>query len=365
MARDFHVDTWLHALGGFVSSHRSLCVRLGDLESRLVADAIATVELREPIFITGLARSGSTLLLETLDAHPATTAHRYSDYPLLYTPYWWNRFLQRAATSGGSAVERSHRDGIMITPDSPEAFEEVLWMTFFTHLHEPAQSAVLDAGTGNAEFEAFYRAHIRKLLAVRNARRYVSKGNYNITRLEYLLKLFPDARFVVPMRDPVWHIASLMKQHALFCEQTRASPHALEHLQRIGHYEFGLDRRPINAGDDACIREILAHFEEGNDLQAWALYWNHIYGHVMRLLESNARLREATLVVHFEDLCADPRTVLRSLLDHCRLDSSNHFLELAAAKIRFPNYYTPPFTAGERELIEHYTADGQRRAAVG
>lgn len=362
-ARDFHVDTWLHALGGFVSRHRSLFLRLGGLESRLMADAIATIEVRAPIFVTGLARSGSTILLEILDAHPATTAHRYSDYPLLYTPYWWNRFVQRAATGRGQAVERSHRDGILITPESPEAFEEVLWMTFFTHLHDPARSAVLGAGTSNAEFEAFYRDHIRKLLAVRGARRYVSKGNYNITRLEYLLELFPDARFVIPVRDPVWHIASLMKQHALFCEQTRASPRALEHLRRIGHYEFGLDRRPINAGDDACIREILAHFQEGRELQAWAQYWNHIYGYAMRLLESNARVREATLVVHFEDLCADPRNVLRGLLDHCRLDSSNDFVELAAARIHFPSYYTPPFTAAERELIERYTAGARAHAA--
>ena len=362
-ARDFHVDTWLHALGGLLSRHPSLCVRLGSLESRLIADAIATVEVRAPIFVTGLARSGSTILLEILDAHPATTAHRYSDYPLLYTPYWWNRFLQRAATGPGQAVERSHHDGILITPDSPEAFEEVLWMTFFSQLHDPARSAVLDAGTRNAEFESFYRDHIRKLLAVRGAQRYVSKGNYNITRLEYLLELFPDARFVIPVRDPVWHVASLMKQHALFCEQTRASPRALEHLRRIGHYEFGLDRRPINAGDDACLREILAHFQEGRDLQGWAQYWNHIYGYAMRLLESNARVREATLVVRFEDLCADPRNVLQRLLDHCRLDSSNDFLEPAAARIRFPSYYKPPFTADERELIEHYTADARALAA--
>lgn len=338
---------------------------MGNLESRLVADAIAAVEVREPIFVTGLARSGSTILLETLDAHPTTTAHRYSDYPLLYTPYGWNRFLQRAAKTGGKAVERSHRDGILITPESPEAFEEVLWMTFFTHLHDPAQSAVLDAGTSNAAFETFYRDHIRKLLAVRDARRYVSKGNYNITRLEYLLELFPDARFIIPVRDPVWHIASLMKQHALFCEQTRASPRALAHLQRIGHYEFGLDRRPINAGDDACIRQVQAYFEEGEDVQAWALYWNHIYGYAMRRLESNARLREATLVVHFEDLCAEPRKVLQNLLDHCRLDSGNDFLERAASRIHFPSYYTPPFTARERELIEHYTRDSRARAARG
>ena len=43
--------------------------------------------------------------------------------------------------------------------------------------------------------------------------------------------------------------------------------------------------------------------------------------------------------------------------------TGNDFIELAAARIRFPSYYTPPFTAGERELIEHYTADARALAA--
>src|SRR3546814_14155500 len=88
----------------------------------------------------------------------------------------------------------------MITPDSPEAFEEVLWMAFFPDLHDPTASSVLDERTDNAAFESFYRDHIRKLLRVRGGRRYLSKGNYSVTRLEYLLKVFPDARFILPVQ---------------------------------------------------------------------------------------------------------------------------------------------------------------------
>ncbi|WP_256206685.1 sulfotransferase [Pseudomonas sp. BAY1663] len=70
-------------------------------------------------------------------------------------------------------------------------------------------------------------------------------------RLGYLQRLYPDARFVLAIRDPVWHIASLIKQQRLFVAGERAEPRALEHMRRVGHYEFGLDRRPINVGDDA------------------------------------------------------------------------------------------------------------------
>lgn len=363
-AGDFHVDGWVHAVGGFVCRHRSWWIRLGNLETRLLADEIARTEIRAPIYVAGLARSGTTVLLEILDAHPHTTAHRYSDYPLLYIPYLWNRFLQRVPQRRTAPVERSHGDRIMITPESPEAFEEVLWMSFFPNLHDPRTSEVLDGNTRHPQFEQFYRDHVRKLLAVRGAERYVSKGNYNVTRLEYLLALFPDARFVIPVRDPVWHVASLMKQHRLFCARTRDNPKARTHLRRVGHFEFGPDRRPINAGDTECVQAICAHFAAGRDIEGWALYWNHLYGYLADRLEQDERLRESALVVHYEALCSDPRGILRQVLEHCRLAEVPEHIERAAARVRFPDYYQPPFTRHERTLIERLTAATAARLAA-
>jgi hypothetical protein len=255
---DFRVESWLHVLGGLVSRHRRLWTRLGDLESRLLAPELTRVRLRRPVYVTGLARSGSTLLLEILGRHPETVTHRYRDYPMLFTPYLWNRFLGIAPRRERPPVERSHRDGIQVTPESPEAFEEVLWMAFFANLHDPDANGVLDGHTCNAAFDAFYKDHIRKLLLARGGQRYVCKNNYNLTRLEYLLRLFPDARFLIPVREPVWHIASLMKQHRLFHEGLRDNPRARLHLQRAGHFEFGPDRTPVNAGDTVAVRRIQA-----------------------------------------------------------------------------------------------------------
>ena len=92
-------------------------------------------------------------------------------------------------------------------------------------------SQVLDAATSNPAFERFYADHLKKILLVRGGQRYLSKGNYNLTRFAYLRKLFPDARFIVPVRDPRWHIASLMKQHRLFCAEERRDPRILKHMR--------------------------------------------------------------------------------------------------------------------------------------
>ena len=355
-ADGFQVARWVDAVGGFVSRQPRLWIALGNIETRIMADEIGATAVDRPMFISGLARSGSTILLEVLAAHPEVVSHRYQDYPLVFTPFWWNRLLERVPKREVPPAERTHQDGIAVGPASPEAFEEVLWMAFFPHLHQAPHSDLLDEQTSHPEFEAFYREHIRKLVRVRGGRRYLSKGNYNVTRLEYLLKLFPDARFVIPVRDPVWHIASLMKQHALFCQGCERHPEAVRHLQRVGHFEFGLDRRPINAGDPGRLARVTEAWQQGDEVAGWSLYWAHVYGNLADRLNANPALKEAALVVRFEDMCRAPRETLQDALTHCRLEASPSWLQDQAAVIRFPSYYRPRFTDDELATIARHTA---------
>jgi hypothetical protein len=146
-----------------------------------------------------------------------------------------------------------------------------------------------------------------------------------------------------------------MKQHALFCEGERRNPPALRHMQRVGHFEFGLDRRPINTGDPAGLAEIVAAWDRGAEVEGWARYWGQIHGHIADRLDANPRLRDATLVVRFEDLCRAPRETLGAVLDHCRLPDRDGLLDQMAATIRFPSYYAPQFTPAEREAIARWT----------
>jgi hypothetical protein len=357
----FQVARWVDAVGGLVSRWPQLWIALGNLETRVLADEIGAGAVDRPVFISGLARAGSTILLEILARHPDVVSHRYQDYPLVFTPFWWNRLLERVPKREVPPSERTHRDGIVVGPSSPEAFEEVLWMAFFPHLHRAPHSDVLDDRASHPEFEAFYREHIRKLVRVRGGGRYLSKGNYNVTRLEYLLKLFPDARFVIPTRDPEWHIASLMKQHVLFCQGCNGRPEAVRHLQRVGHFEFGLDRRPINTGDPARLARITDAWRRGDEVEGWSLYWAQVYGHLADRLDANPALKAAALIVRFEDMCRAPHETLREALAHCRLEATPPWLEEEAAVIRFPSYYRPRFATDDLATIERHTADVARR----
>ncbi len=351
----FDVPRWLDTLGGLVDRHPQWWIGLGRLEDRLLADEVAEIDIDRPIYISGLARSGSTILLELLSSTDDTVSHAYKDFPPVFAPWMWNRFLEHSQRTPAKAVERAHGDGIEVTADSPEALEEVLWMAFFPDLHDPTTSDVLDGDTRSPEFEAFYRAHLRKLIWLRGGRRYLAKANYNITRLAYLHRLFPDARFVIPIREPLWHIASLQRQHQRFTAHHQDDPRALRYMQRVGHFEFGLDRRPINVNDPETTRRIVDAWAQGEEIEGWARLWSAVYAHVARTLASSPSLREATLVVRYEDLCRSPRTVLDSVFEHCDLRVDEALIEQAAQRLRFPDYYEPGFSPSERQTIAHCT----------
>jgi hypothetical protein len=338
-------------LGRLAERYPALMLRLGRWESAWAADELAGQAIDRPIYVTGLARSGTTILLELLAAHPDIATHQYKDFPLVAIPLWWNWFLERASPGDGTPVERAHKDGIAVTPAIPEAMEETLWMAFFADCHDPAVSNVLGEHDSAPDFEAFYRDHIRKLLMVRQGKRYLAKGNYNVSRLGYLRKLFPDARFVVPVRDPVGHIASLIKQHRLFCAEEANDPRIQDHMRRSGHFEFGLDRRPINFGDSKRVQQILA----ASEIEGQALYWASVYGFVADLVEGDPALARQMLLIDYEELCAEPGRVLAQLYRHCELKVAEATIAEQAARIGAPRYYRPEFTEAETRLIRAAT----------
>jgi hypothetical protein len=292
---------------------------MGDWETRLLRDELAPIHIDRPVFITGLARSGTTLLLELLASAGGVATHRYRDFPFLMIPYFWSRYLDRFPADP-SPVERAHRDRIYITRESPEAMEEPLWRAFFPQLHSASAIHRMTPADGDAQFERFYRAHIRKLLFIRNGRRYVAKGNYHVPRIEYLAHLFPDARFIVPVRDPLTHVDSLVRQHQRFTEYAKADARVPRYLEAAGHFEFGPQRVPIRL-DAAESDRILQAWSRGEEHLGYAIQWKELYGFVQTLRASDPALAERILIVRYEDLCQTPEAILHDVLRHIELDA--------------------------------------------
>ena len=355
---------WLDRLGAFIERTGTFWQRLGGIESRVHADELDAVAIDRPIYVAGLARSGTTIALELIGSLPGVATHRYRDFPLLFTPLFWNRAFAHIYRGDEAPTERAHKDRILITPDSPEAMEEVLWMHFFKDAHASGHSQVLDRTTSHRAFERFYRDHIKKMLLVRGGRRYASKGNYNLSRLAYLQKISPDARFVCLVREPGWHIASLAKQHRLFVQEETRDARILKHMQRVGHFEFGLDRRAIDVGDGVAA-EVERLWREGQEVRGWARYWASLHRFLLDQIERDPALASAVMVVRYEDLCSRPQATIEAVCAHVGLTLDSAQRDALVARISAPDYYRPEYSEQELRIIEEETGAAAARLGYG
>ncbi|MFX0011457.1 MAG: sulfotransferase [Candidatus Hermodarchaeota archaeon] len=341
-----------YGLTKFFASFKKLSYSLAKIETLLSREEIDALTIDKPIYITGLARSGTTIILEMLSKHPYLATHKYRHFPLPYFPHRFSRIIDQSRFFTRPR-ERIHKDGIIVNRESPEAVEEIFWQDFFINNHNEKVSSIISANVSNPDFEQFYRDHIRKLLINQKSPRYLAKNNYNITRLEYLHRIFPSVKTLLIIRNPVNHIASLIKQTKLFREMEQKNPLLADWHKLTGHSEFGHYQKCINTGDTEIIRKIRRLWKkEETYVKGWAYYWSSIYDYVMDLLEANAKIRKSVLIVKHEDLCEHPAEIIDRILKHTELPLHN-FEKTRQYYIRHlhkPTYYSPSFS--KQELVD-------------
>jgi len=346
-----------YAVTKFFSSFKKLSYLLDRIETLLLRNAISELTIDRPIYIVGLARAGTTITLEMLNKHPFLASHKYKHLPMPFLPHAFGQFteLSRFFTK---PIERVHKDGIFVTRESPEAVEEKFWQHFFNNNHNEEISNIMNGAISNPKFEQFYRNHIRKLLINQNSSRYLAKNNYLITRLEYLHRIFPNSKFLLIIRNPVNHIASLIKQTRLFIKMEEENPTLIDWHRITGHSEFGHYQLCINTGDNELIHKIRRLWKnEKTYVKGWAYYWSSLYDYVMNLLEANKKIKESTLIIRYEDLCENPAETIDKILEHSELPLNN-FEKIKKYYIRHmhkPTYYTPNFSNQELLHISEIT----------
>ncbi|MDJ0608929.1 MAG: sulfotransferase [Kiloniellales bacterium] len=287
-----------------------------EIEDSLFGKDLGRVDMGPPIFITSLPRAGTTILLTALNAAPELATHLYRDMPFVLAPLLWSR-LSGGFRKQAAPRERAHKDGIEIGYDSPEAFEEVIWRTFWPEKYGPEGIALWSSGDAKAEGRDFMLRHFRKIVSLRcgGARRigrYLSKNNGNIARLDLIPGLFPDSDILVPLRKPLAHAASLHRQHLAFLQRHREDPFARRYMEDIGHYEFGALHRPFRfEGLDGLTRGL-----EPTDLDYWLAYWVAAFEHVAGRLD---RVR----LLGYEDICRRGEAVGGELCELLGLDRAS------------------------------------------
>ncbi|MFQ5740746.1 MAG: sulfotransferase [Acidobacteriota bacterium] len=341
-----------------VHRFRPVLQGLGQVESALLRRRTRPIRIDRPIYICGVPRCGTTIMLEMLSRHPSLACHTYVDMLQPYTPYFWNKLASRFASLRDKPTERLHQDRIKVTPFSPESVEELLWLRYFNNLHSTDRSCLLTAEDADPRFDAYYTDHLKKLLLLKARERYLTKANYDTTRLLYLHRLFPDARFLLMIRHPVNHISSLMKQDRLIRQLAEQDSRILRTIRMTGHFDFGESKCWLNLGDGPRVEETCRAYTAGRKARAWAMHWSAMYDLVFEQLQTHTDLARSTLIVPYEELCERSAEMIDAILSHCQLDGEP-FAEVGrefAAKLRLPTYYQPHFSDEELADIEEVTA---------
>ena len=284
---------------------------LSRVEDRDFDKVHTDIAAADPVFITSLPRAGTTLLLELLTGASDFVAHSYREMPFLLCPLTWDR-LSRRFRRRAEPRERAHGDGVLVSYDSVEAFEEVLSRAFWPQHFEPTGSDLgrREEEDEDGEFAIFLRQHMRKLIGLGRRRtgsmaprRYVSKNNANIARLGWLERYFPDATILIPYRDPAGHIASLVNQHANFLKAHAEDKFVLRYMETIGHLEFGKALRPIDFDGWLASASDL----DRNTPDFWAEYWIVAFGSVLRTAGGRV------VIFSYDRLCEEPTRGLEAL----------------------------------------------------
>ncbi|MGI9286054.1 MAG: sulfotransferase family protein [Pseudomonadales bacterium] len=283
-----------------------------------------------PTYIAGLARAGTTILLQTLCATGRYTTLTYRNMPFVMAPRLWSQ-LSRRSRKSAQAAERAHGDRLKVDYDSPEAFEEVFWMTATKRLFVATNKLHPHKVQGPGIVD--YRQFVANVLGVEQkpegdvAKRYLAKNNNNLLRLDSIFEAFPDARIVVPFRNPYDHAKSLLAQHARFSEQHARDSFSLEYMNWLGHFEFGSNHKPF--GFDAA---------SGGDqnvpldtIDYWLDYWARIYAHVA------SKYAERVFFFDYDSFCQDPNGNLKELAHFLNVDED--VLAVAGSKVEAATRY--------------------------
>jgi hypothetical protein len=208
--------------------------------------------------------------------------------PFVLAPNTWAQISRKGQTPG-KKTERAHGDGIEVDTQSPEALDEVYWQVFDggDYIAEDG----LSPHDPDGDLIQGYRDLMRLVMRKTGKTRYVSKNNNNILRLPALAAAMPEAVFLVPLRRPLDHAASLLSQHERFLD---ADAFTRDYMTWLGHHEFGATHRPF----------LFAGKPEGDPMTVdyWLKAWISAYS-ALDLTEAAA---ENVFFVPYEALSSDP-----------------------------------------------------------
>ena len=216
------------------------------------------VSFNKNIFISGMPRSGTTAILRYIYNSKDFASLTYNDMPFIMAPNLFNFATKKKRFFTES--ERSHKDKLLNSLNSPEAFDQVFFKTY-------------------KKFKKTDLIFFLNLICLKyNKKRYLSKNNNLYDKISKILEYLPNTKVVIPFRNPLQHSFSLYSQHLNFLDLQKSDNFIRNYMNYLGHNEFGIDHIPFNKPN------IYKNFEDFNYwLEQWVLYYEKIFLNIKQL----------------------------------------------------------------------------------
>lgn len=289
------------------------------LQDLLVGRALQEVVIdKDPIFVIGHWRSGTTMLHEilALDSRhkcPSTYECLAPHHGILTKGlmHRWGKWLlpsTRPMDSMAMGWERPQEDELALCAMGQSS----IYTSFAFPLHAAQGTETLDfEGVQPEDLELWKAALLQfaRQMTFRDGRRLVLKSPSHTGRVEALQTIFPNARFVHLVRDPYDTYCSTLKMWRMM-----GSSHS---LQRVGE-PTDLEDRVFDIGE-----RLFRSFSKSRHLVA----------------------AERICTVRFEDLVADPETELERIYSDLEIEGFGAYL--------MPNLETHLVEQRQRRVAEY------------
>ena len=250
------------------------------------------------VIVSGLARSGTTSLTESLYRTDIFSSLDYSNMPFLLAPNMWKKFYRPKKKE---LRERSHKDGILMGLDTVEALEEYFFKVINNDNYIDEKSLQTHIiSKNNYELYMKYQKIIRK----NSSKIYLAKNNNFILRYKSMINYNQSFKMIVLFRHPLYHAASLLNQHFRNIQLQKDNKFAIKYMQWLGHHEFGTNHKPFNFKNDFNINNF-----DLTSLNYWLEIWINYYNYILKILDNQI------VLIKYEDYCLYPEKTIQFIFN--------------------------------------------------
>jgi hypothetical protein len=252
---------------------------------------------RDFVIISGLARAGTTSLMNDLSKISDFVSLNYANMPFLLCPNFWAKIYKPKTRE---LKERSHKDGIMIGLNSAEALEEYFFKVKANDSYIK-NFQLTEYNITREDYDDYL--NYQSIIKLDNRKIYLAKNNNFILRYKSVREFNDDFIMVILYRDPLTHAASLMEKHRDYKELQKEDPFVLEYMNWLGHHEFGERHKPFVFRNS---EENIAYDKES--LNYWLKIWINYYRYILTISHPN------TILINYDSYCKNPKETIETIL---------------------------------------------------